>query len=47
MINLKPFINSMKLTWLRRVILPNSPGQSVMTNTINFNELLVYSEEKV
>ena len=37
MINLKAFIDSMKLTWLRRVILSNSPWQSVMNNTINFN----------
>ena len=42
MINLKAFIDSMKLTWLRRVILSNSPWQSVMNNTINFNELLVF-----
>ena len=42
MINLKAFIDIMKLTWLRRVILSNSPWQSVMNNTINFNELLVF-----
>ena len=42
MINLKAFIDSMKLIWLRRVILSNSPWQSVMNNTINFNELLVF-----
>ena len=42
MINLKAFIDSMKLTWLRRVILSNSPWQSVMNNTINFNGLLVF-----
>ena len=42
MIDLKAFINSMKLTWLRRNILSNSPWQSVMNNTINFNELLVF-----
>ena len=42
MINLKAFIDSMKLTWLRRVILSNSPWHSVMNNTINFNELLVF-----
>ena len=44
MINLKAFIDSMKLTWLRRVILSNSPWQSVMNNTINFNELLVFGK---
>ena len=42
MINLKAFIDSMKLTWLRRVILSNNPWQSVMKNTINFNGLLVF-----
>ena len=42
MINLKAFIDSMKLTWLRRVILSNSPWQSVINNTINFNGLLVF-----
>ena len=42
MINLKAFINNMKLTWFGRVILLNSPWQSVMNNTINFNELLVF-----
>ena len=41
MINLKAFINSMKLTWLRRVIIPNSPWQSVISTTIKFKELLV------
>ena len=46
MINLKTFIDSMKLTWLRRVILLNSPWQSVMNNTINFNELLVFGLDK-
>ena len=29
-INLKAFINSLKLTWLRRVILSNSPWRSVL-----------------
>ena len=42
MINLKAFIDSMKLTWLKTVILSNSPWQSVMNNTININELLVF-----
>ena len=46
MMNLKTFIDSMKLTWLRRVILLNSPWQSVMNNTINFNELLVFGLDK-
>ena len=39
MINLKAFVNSMKLTWLRRVILSDSPWQSVVDNKINFQEL--------
>ena len=42
MINLKAFINSMKLTWLRRVILSNGPWQSIVNDTINFNKLLVF-----
>ena len=42
MINLKALIDSMKLTWLRKVILSNSLWQSVMNNTINFNELIVF-----
>ena len=40
MINLKAFINSMKLTWLRRMILSDSPWQSIIKKTINFDELL-------
>ena len=39
MINLKAFVNSMKLTWLRRVILSDSPWQSIVDNKINFQEL--------
>ena len=42
MINLKAFINSMKLTWLRRVILSNGPWQSIVNDKINFNKLLVF-----
>ena len=42
MINLKAFINSMKLTWLRRVIISNGPWQSIVNDTINFNKLLVF-----
>ena len=42
MINLKAFINSMKLTWLRRVILSNGPWQSIVNDTINLNKLLVF-----
>ena len=41
-INLKAFINSMKLTWLRRVILSNGPWQSIVNDTINLNKLLVF-----
>ena len=40
MINLKAFINSMKLTWLKRMILSDSPWQSVIKKTISFDELL-------
>ena len=50
MINLKAFISSKKLTWLRRVILSNGPWQSVVNNTINFNKLFVsgrcYAKDK-
>ena len=35
------FKGSVKLTWLRRVILSNGPWQSVVNNTIKFNKLLV------
>ena len=30
MINLKAFMNSMKITWLRRIIVTDSPWQSVI-----------------
>ena len=30
MVNLKAFIKSMKVTWLRRLILTNSPWQSII-----------------
>ena len=39
MINLKAFVNSMKLTLLRRVILSDSPWQYIVYNKINFQEL--------
>ena len=38
MVNLKAFIKSMKVTWLRRLILTNSPWQSIIKDCINFNE---------
>ena len=44
MVNLNAFINSMKLTWLRRVIISNSPWQSDISTTINFKELLVFGK---
>ena len=44
MINLKVFVNSMKLTWLRRVILSNSPWQSIVNYIINFQELFFIRE---
>ena len=42
MINLKAFMNSMKITWLRRIIVTDSPWQSVIRNTINFNEIFSF-----
>ena len=47
MINLKAFINSLKLTWLRRVILSNSPWQSVLKNIINFQEIFTLGRESI
>ena len=38
MVNLKAFIKSMKVTWLRRLILTNSPWQSIIKDCINFND---------
>ena len=47
MINLKAFINSLKLTWLRRVIISNSPWQSVL-NKIKYNKFQrnIYSRKE-
>ena len=42
MINLIAFMNSMKITWLRRIIVTDSPWQSVIKNTINFNEIFSF-----
>ena len=39
MINLKAFMNSMKLTWLRRMVTSNSPWQEIIRNKICFKEL--------
>ena len=36
MINLNAFVKSMKLTGLRRVILSDSPWQSIVNNKIHF-----------
>ena len=46
MINLKAFVNSMKLTWLSRVILSNSPRQSIVNYIyiINFQELFSFGK---
>ena len=38
MVNLKAFITSMKVTWLRRLILTNSPWQTIIKDCINFND---------
>ena len=39
MINLKAFMNNMKLTWLKRITTTDSPWQSIIKGTINFNEI--------
>ena len=39
MINLKSFMNSMKLTWLRRMVTSNSSWQEIISNKICFKEL--------
>ena len=39
MINLKAFMNSMKLTWLRKMVTSNSPWQEIIRNKICFKEL--------
>ena len=39
-------INCLKLTWLRRVILSNSPCQSVLKN-INFQEIFTLGRESI
>ena len=44
MINLKAFINSMKVTWLRRVINSHCSWQSIIQNTINFNDLFSFGK---
>ena len=35
-------MNSMKITWLRRIIVTDSPWQTVIKNTINFNEIFSF-----
>ena len=42
MINLKAFMNSMKLTWLRRITTTESPWQYIIKDTINFNEIFSF-----
>ena len=42
MINLKAFMNSMKLTCLRRITTAESPWQSIIKDTINFNEVFSF-----
>ena len=47
MVNLKAFINSMKLTWIRSSIISDSPWQSVVENVINFKELFSFGKKYV
>ena len=44
MINLKAFMSSMKITWLRRITLTDRPWQSIIKDTINFNELFFLAQ---
>ena len=37
----------MKITWLRRITLTDSPWQSVIKDTINFNELFSFAPNYV
>ena len=47
MINPKAFINSLKLTWLRRVIISTIPWQSVLKNIVNFQEIFTLGRENI
>ena len=47
MINLKAFMNSMKLTWLRRITTTDSPWQSIIKGTINFNEIFAFGASAI
>ena len=44
MINLKAYVNSMNLTWLKMVILSNSPWQSIVNYIINFQDFFFIRE---
>ena len=44
MIILKAFINSMKVTWLRIVINSHCSWQSIIQNTINFNDIFSFGK---
>ena len=45
MINLRAFIHSLKLTWIRRVLKSNSPWKLLFDNTIDINKLLHFGSK--
>ena len=47
MINLKAFMISVKITWLRRITLIDSPWQSGIKDIIHFNELFSFGPNYV
>ena len=47
MVNLKASINSVRLTWIRRSIISDSPWQSVVENVITFKELFSFGKKYV
>ena len=47
MVYLKAFINNMKLTWIRRSIISDSPWQSVVENVINFKVFFSFGKKYV
>ena len=40
-------MNSMKLTWLRRITTTDSPWQSIIKGTINFNEIFAFGASAI
>ncbi|XP_053387493.1 uncharacterized protein LOC128551109 [Mercenaria mercenaria] len=44
MINLNAFLDSLKLTWLRRLLKENSKWKLLVDNMFNFNKLLIFGQ---